>query len=150
MKIRIHWGVGLVIGMSLFIGFILFLVYHMLTNPKFDHDLVTEEYYKKELVYQQEIDAETRARKLPLNLKENRSTNGWTIEFPENLRPESISGNLVMYRPSNAKLDFEIPLKLENHRLEIPKEKLVAGRWNIYVHWNYEGESYLFKKEIRY
>ena len=43
---KINWGTGIVIGMTLFISFILYLVFNMLTDEKFDHDLVTEEYYK--------------------------------------------------------------------------------------------------------
>lgn len=147
---RINWGTGIVIGLLLFISFILYLVFNMLTDKKFDHDLVTEEYYKKELLFQQEIDAETRGNELVENISDARIENGWLIQFPEDLNLAEISGNLNFYRPSNAKLDFDIPLNLESHRLIIADEKLIPGRWNIIIHWEYQGETYLYKKEIVY
>lgn len=147
---KINWGTGIVIGMALFISFILYLVFNMLTDEKFDHDLVTEEYYKKELLFQQEIDAETRGNELVENISDRRTENGWLIEFPEDLNLADVSGNLNFYRPSNAKLDFDIPLNLESHSIEISDENLIPGRWNIIIHWEYQGETYLYKKEIVY
>lgn len=147
---KINWGTGIVIGMTLFISFILYLVFNMLTDERFDHDLVTEEYYKKELLFQQEIDAETRGNALAENISDRRIKNGWLIEFPEDLKLSEISGILSFYRPSNAKLDFDIPLNLETNRIEVPDENLIPGRWNIYIHWEYQGESYLYKNEIVY
>lgn len=147
---KINWGTGIVIGMTLFISFILYLVFNMLTDEKFDHDLVTEEYYKKELLFQQEIDAETRGNALAENISDRRIKNGWLIEFPEDLELDDVSGKLSFYRPSNAKLDFDIPLNLESNRIEISDKNLIPGRWNIYIHWEYQGESYLYKNEIVY
>ncbi|MGY5850806.1 FixH family protein [Salegentibacter sp. F14] len=147
---KINWGTGIVIGMTLFISFILYLVFNMLTDEKFDHDLVTEEYYKKELLFQQEIDAETRANALTENISDRRINNGWLIEFPKELNLAEVSGNLKFYRPSNAKLDFDIPLNLDTHQIEIDEENLIPGRWNIYIHWEYQGETFLYKKEIVY
>lgn len=147
---KINWGTGIVIGLLLFISFILYLVINMLTDKKFDHDLVTEDYYKKELLFQQEIDAEKRGNALTENISDRRMENGWLIEFPENLKLAEISGNLNFYRPSNAKLDFDIPLNLESNRIEIADENLLPGRWNINIHWEYQGETYLYKKEIVY
>lgn len=145
---KINWGTGIVIGMSLFVSFILYLVINMLTDDKFNHDLVTEEYYKKELLYQQEIDAETRGRKLSENISDHRTKNGWLIEFPENIDPAQISGTLRFYRPSSEKLDFDMPLNLKDNQIFISEEQLVKGRWNIYVDWAYGGETYLYKNEI--
>ncbi|WP_037321501.1 FixH family protein [Salegentibacter sp. Hel_I_6] len=147
---KINWGTGIVIGMTLFISFIMYLVINMLTDRKFDHDLVTEDYYQKELHYQEEIDAETNAFALEENISDRRVENGWLVEFPENLELSKISGNLNFYRPSNEKLDFNIPLKLKEYQVFIADDQLVAGRWNINIHWEYEGKSYLYKNEIVY
>ncbi|MFD1095802.1 FixH family protein [Salegentibacter chungangensis] len=145
---KINWGTGLVIGMVAFISFILYLVINMLTDSRFDHDLVTEDYYKKELLYQQEIDAEENAFSLAENVSDARSENGWIITFPENLDPDKIDGKVSLYRPSDKRFDFEVPVQLSDYRMEIPKEKFIPGRWNISVSWKYEGKDYLYKKEI--
>ena len=53
-----------------------------------------------------------------------------------------------MYRPSNKKFDFNTVLKLNNDSLNIPQSKLISGRWNIEMEWQYKGKKYLTKEEI--
>ena len=67
---KINWGTGIVIGMTLFIGFIMYMVITMMTDKNYDHDLVTEAYYAKDLAYQQEIDAEKNANDAVLKMQE--------------------------------------------------------------------------------
>lgn len=147
---KINWGTGLVIGMVLFIGFILFFVIKISTDKQYDYDLVTEEYYKKELVYQKEIDDRANSNSLTVNITGEKTDQGWMLTFPGNLDYSKITGTVFLYRPSNKKLDFQEPLKLSSNRLLIPDARLVAGRWNTIVQWCYEGKDYLYKKEIVY
>ncbi|WP_271393896.1 FixH family protein [Aequorivita sinensis] len=147
---KINWGTGLVIGMVLFISFILFFVIKISTQDKYDFDLVTEDYYQKELVFQKEMDDQTNSHSLKSKVKGKRTAEGWLISFPEEVDYSKVSGTVLMYRPSNKKLDFEMPLKLSSSTLLIPDEKLVGGRWNTIVHWSIDGEDYLFKDEIIY
>ncbi len=145
-----NWGTGLVIGMSLFIAFIMYFVIKISTDKTYDYDLVTEEYYKKELVFQKEIDDEQNSNTLSSNIVGKRTAEGWTLTFPENIDPTKVEGTVFLYRPSNKKLDFQEPLNLTTQSLLIPDERLVAGRWNTIVQWSYEGKDYLYKKEITY
>lgn len=145
-----NWGTGIVIGMICFIGFILFFVIKMSTNDAYSHDLVTEEYYAKEMAYQTEIDAETNTYNLSEKMISKKVAEGWLITFPKELSPGSIKGNVFMYRPSNEKLDFETQIQLNNNDLIIPGNKLIEGRWNIILDWTYEGKSYMYKEEIVY
>ncbi len=147
---KINWGTGLVIGMVLFIGFIMFFVIKISTDSNYGYDLVTEEYYKKEMVYQQEIDAEENSKTLNGAITGEKTDGGWMLTFPENLDYSKITGTVFLYRPSNQKLDFQIPLELLNKNLLIPDERLVAGRWNTIVKWNYDGKDFLYKNEIVY
>ena len=45
-------------------------------------------------------------------------------------------------------LDFEIPISLSKPTLLIPKSKLVGGRWDINMEWQYDGKAYLTKETI--
>ena len=45
---KINWGTGIIIAFGLFMAFILSFVYKVQSNQKYDNELVTEEYYKKE------------------------------------------------------------------------------------------------------
>ncbi len=139
------------IGMGAFISFIMYFVITMLSSKEFDHDLVVEDYYKAELHYQQDIDAEKNALALVDHIQVIKNGSHLIIEFPEDMQLSMISGAVSMYRPSNKQLDFNIPLNdLKDWRVEVPEDKMIGGRWNIFVNWKYEGEDYLFKKEILY
>lgn len=147
---KINWGTGLVIGMIAFIGFIMFMVITMLTDKDYDHDLVTEAYYERDLKYQTEIDAETKGNNFSVSITGKRTSEGWILTFPEELNAEKIEGSVFLYRPSNKQLDFNIPIVLSNSQLLIPDERLLDGRWNITVDWKYEGEHYMYKQPINY
>jgi nitrogen fixation protein FixH len=147
---KINWGTGLVIGMALFISFILYFVIKISTDKKYDYDLVTEQYYQKEMVFQKEFDAEENSNSLETNISGEKTAEGWMLTFPKNIDYTKVKGTVFLYRPSNKQLDFQLPLKLSSPNLLIPDKRLVAGRWNTIVQWSYEGEDYLYKKEIVY
>ena len=147
---KINWGPGLVIGMALFIGFIMFMVITMMTDKAYDHDLVTEGYYEKDLQYQQEIDAETKMNRFSAAIKGQKTDKGWVLTFPPEIDASKIKGKVFLYRPSDERLDFSLPIVLSNSQLLIPDERLLGGRWNITVDWSYQGESYLYKEAITY
>ena len=147
---KFNWGTGIVIAFIGFISFIMYFVINMNTDKKLDHDLVTEDYYKQELKYQNDIDKEKNAKKLSANLKWQKTENGMLISFPENLESSNISGKVFLYRPSNKQLDFETTISLSNHNLLIPDKRLLDGRWNIKIDWSYKGNNYLYKEEILY
>ena len=145
---KINWGTSIVIAIAAFMGFILFFVIKMSVNSEYDHDLVATEYYKNELLFQEEIDKENNLKKLitPIVIKQEPA--GITIVFPADLKPKKIQGKVFLYRPSNEKLDIEIPLSISSNILFLPKKDLVGGRWNIIIDFTYQGTAYLFKKEI--
>jgi nitrogen fixation protein FixH len=147
---KINWGTGLVIGMLLFIGFILFLVIKMTTNEALNHDLVTEDYYNKELRYQEEIDAEKNMNDFKENIIGEKIADGWLLKFPKEIDASKIKGTVFLFRPSNKKLDFDFPIELSSSNLLIPDERLLDGRWNITIDWSYNNKNYLYKKAITY
>jgi hypothetical protein len=147
---KINWGTGVVMAFIGFIAFIMYFVVTMNTNKKYDHDLVTEDYYQAELKYQNDIDKLNNVQMLDENISYRRTSEGLLIQFPKDLKPEDIEGKMFLYRPSNKHLDFVTPLSLSDHNLLIPDKRLLDGRWNITIDWEYNGTSYLFKEEIIY
>ena len=147
---KINWGTGIVLAFIAFIAFIMYFVINMNANKKYDYDLVTDEYYKEELQYQNTIDKENNSKSLKENLSWEKTNDGMLIKFPSNLDHKRITGKVFLYRPSNKQLDMEVPISLSNHYLLIPDNRLLDGRWNIYVDWQYNNTAYLFKDEIVY
>jgi hypothetical protein len=147
---KFNWGTGIVLAFIGFISFIMYFIISMNTNTDYQHDLVTEDYYKAELEYQNDINKEENAKNLEKNIRWKKTDEGIIIEFPENLDIKNITGKVFLYRPSNKQLDFEIKISLSNYNLLIPDKRLLDGRWNIKVYWQYQETEYLFKKEIVY
>ena len=69
---KFNWGTGIVIAFALFMTFILSYVFKVQSNDKYDHELVVEDYYKKEATVQNNIEREQNANAL---------TNKITIEL---------------------------------------------------------------------
>ncbi|WP_299189326.1 FixH family protein [uncultured Aquimarina sp.] len=147
---KVNWGTAIVLVFIGFISFILFFVIRMNTDKKYEHDLVTEDYYKQELAFQQEINAEKNAKALKNNIVIEKVSEGLLIKFPEDINVENLSGTISLYRPSNKKLDFEVPITLQSSEILVPKNQLIEGRWNITVNWEYENTSYLFRESFTY
>lgn len=123
---KINWGTGLVIGMVLFMSFILYFVIQIMTNDKHDFELVTEDYYSREMVYQDELDAESNSSALKKNIVGKRTEKGWLLSFPEDMEASKITGTVSMYRPSNKKLDFDMAIQLDGNQFLIPDSSLVS------------------------
>lgn len=150
LSMKINWGTAIVIAFVGFISFIVFFVVRMSLDNSANHDLVTEEYYKAELGFQKEIDAENNARDNSVRLKTKKTEEGWVVIFPNSIDFKKITGIVSLYRPSNKQLDFDLDLNLSDAHLLIPDKRLLDGRWDIKVFWQYEGENYLHKESITY
>jgi len=145
---KINWGKGIVIAFVLFMSFILYFVIKVQSDDKYDNELVTQEYYKKEKLVQDNIESIQNTNSLEGKVTITKSEEGLLVRFPSTLDPKLIKGKVSLYRPSNQKLDFETLISLSGSDLLIPKNNLVGGLWGITVSWEYEGKTYLNKEEI--
>ena len=145
---KINWGTGIVIAFALFMAFILSFVYKVQSNQKYDNELVTNEYYKKEATVQIDIEKKQHANALKNLVVIKKVDEGIIIEFPSDFDYSKIKGKVSLYRPSSQKLDFEINISLSSPYLLIPKSNLTGGLWAISVDWNYNETDYLNKETI--
>jgi hypothetical protein len=145
---KINWGTGIVIAFGLFMAFILSFVYKVQSNQKYDNELVTKEYYKKEATVQIDIEKKQNANALKNLVVIKKVDEGIKVEFPSDFDYSKIKGKVSLYRPSSQKLDFEINISLSSPYLLIPKSNLTGGLWDISVDWNYNETDYLNKETI--
>jgi nitrogen fixation protein FixH len=148
MKIKINWGTSIVIAFALFMSFILYFVIKVQTNSKYDNELVVEEYYKHDARFGEEMTKVQNAQDLVQKPTITVVAEGIKIVFPAAFTPNNIKGKVSLYRPSNKKLDFEVPISLSSPSLLIPKSNLVGGRWDINMEWQYAGKVYLTKEVV--
>lgn len=146
---KINWGTSIVIAFALFISFIMYFVVKVQTDNKYDNDLVVEEYYKHDVHFQDEMARIQNAQDLKLKPIITVNTNGITIVFPNDFEPKEIKGTVALYRASNKKFDFQVPISFtDSASLFVSKDKLIGGEWKINMEWQYKGKSYLTKEEI--
>lgn len=147
---KINWGTAIVIAFVCFAIFILSFVFLVSTQKKYDHELVTQNYYEQEIHLQSDIDSQNLSNTLQYNLEILTSDKGIAIHFPDQTNFDKITGIVSLYRPSDQHLDFEIPISLSSSQMLIPDQMLAGGRWDIKVRWQYDGQKLLFKKQITY
>jgi hypothetical protein len=145
---KINWGTGIVIAFALFMTFILYFVFEVQSNSKYDNDLVVEEYYKHDSHFQEEMARIQNAHDLQHKPSVKFGEEGVSVTFPVNFDSKKVKGNILLYRPSNKKFDFDTPIALNNSALLIPHNKLIKGRWDVNMEWQYEGKKYLTKEVI--
>jgi hypothetical protein len=143
-----NWGhkIGLV-----YVGFVVFmltLVVLCIKQP--DINLVTDDYYQDELNYESKIqkmkNANNLTQKVDISFKDE------VDSLSLNLTPASKGaiGTVYFYRPSNPKMDFRIPVILdENGTQKIFTGNYSEGLWMVKVDWSKEGKDYYKEEKIQ-
>ncbi len=150
MRLKLNWGHGLFLAMVLFVIFIGSFVYKVMFMDQYDHKLVSEEYYKDELHYQDEIDRLNNAGALEKNVEAIVSDDGILLEFPSNFDYKNIKATLKLQRLSDESLDITKEIELDSLQYLIPDKFLAKGNYNLKMDWDYKGKSYQLREKITY
>lgn len=134
-----NWGKGLVVAGALFIAFILGLSVYMMSQKP---ELETENYYEKDLVYQQEMEARKNASTLsaPIRFTYEADQQNAVIQLVVT-RP--VTGKIHFTRPSDASQDFSLDINLDsNGRQIIATDNLSKGLWHVRANWQMNDKPY--------
>ncbi len=138
--LKISWGYRIA---ALYIGFVLLILFMVVMAMRQKIELVTPDYYAKELKFQQEIDAMNNVGLLSANLKVELQQNAVTITFPEDIKGKEIKGEAQMYRPSDSSLDVTFPLEINQEgKLILQSDKFKTGLYKLTVKWTADGKNY--------
>lgn len=136
-----NWGKGLIIAMTLFIGFIVTLTWIKLSKVS---DLEDENYYEREINYEQEIQAQRNANAFEKMTIQN-DDNFVVLTIPTEVQMQNASVKFI--RPSDKKLDKTFPFE-QSKTLLINKEELVSGKYKLEITYQIDGKDCLVKEEI--
>ncbi len=146
MAKQISWGTGIVIAIILFFilnGIVLYIAFGQKV------DLVTDNYYEKELIYQKEIDKQNNSNVLSVPVKIEYEGNLLSISFPSGLNLSGVSGKIHLYRPSDSSKDKYYKLEIDPAgRQVIALNNFEKGLWRVVADWTLEGKDYLEKTDI--
>jgi hypothetical protein len=145
-KSRINWGTGILISIIIFIT-ITVLTGVFLMNQ--DVQLVTDNYYEKDLKYQEKIDILNRTAAMEEKVDIRFDGSVVEVVFPESFQSEKISGEIYFYRPSDRNKDFSIPITLNSDaRQIIPVTRIEKGFWRIKLNWLTDDIGYYNERAI--
>jgi nitrogen fixation protein FixH len=123
MKLKLNWGVGILIVILLFFGTIvirLIIAY----NQKIE--LVENDYYLNQIQHQQMIDKKQNAVQLGLEIKAIIEDNGVLILYPDTFKYFEIKGTIKIYRPSDNRQDHDITILPDSNSSQLIKASLLT------------------------
>lgn len=111
---RINWGTGITITFSLFAAGMLSLVWLCVQQPQ---DLVSVDYYNREIAFQQQINKTSNTLELlqPLQFNYDAATHSVIILFPPEMKGKSLSGALQFSNPTMRHWILRYRFILTNH-----------------------------------
>jgi len=142
------WPLGIVIVFTIFIlfkvAFFIFSKFHRV-------DLVSSNYYQQEINYQQQSERQKRTRSLSKNIRcvYDSSADLLGIAFPDTAAQGNITGDIHLFRPSDAKQDkwFSLTLNASGEQ-KIDVRNLAKGLWRVKIKWIFQGKDYYFEESI--
>jgi len=146
-KPRNLWPASIV---GFFVVAIIFLVTFVAWAMRQREDLVSADYYEREVGYQQQIDSLNRSQTLAAQVVVtfDPAQPAIVITLPSDKR-KGATGKVHLYRPSDARLDREVTLALDAHGLQkVDTKDLEGGLWKVRVKWSAGGQEYFLDQPV--
>lgn len=137
-----NWGKGIIVAMALFMGFIVFLVVNLMMHRI---DLESEDYYKKEINYEQEIIAMKNFNKLDEGVILKNQDDFMVVQLPEKVNFKNVEVRFI--RPDDNKLDRTYSIENTKTFL-IPNKELTKGNYAVEISFIHESTPCLQKETI--
>ncbi len=138
------WGNKLVfvfIGFAMLIGT---LVYKAMTT-KFE--LVTKDYYKEELRYQDKIDGAANASAAG-NITLVQENGVVKIQLPQSLQAKTVEGEAWFYCKTKAANDKRVPLKMENGAMVFGESEFAKDNYELKLQFTADTKQYYYREYI--
>lgn len=140
MQKRFNWGTGIFIFLVLFFIAIFSFVYFAFNQ---NTDLVEDDYYPKELSYQQQIEKRRNLKELGEEIRLIQNNKELYFSFPASQKHDDIEGEIYIYRPSDASSDMKFKIELDSTNSQtIKAENLLKGKYIVKTDWTYQNKSF--------
>jgi nitrogen fixation protein FixH len=144
---RNPWPIAIVACFSVFA---LFIAGFIAWASRQREDLVAVNYYETEVRYQQQLDRlnVTAPWATQVAVRYDAAQPSIVISLPT-AQAQAATGRIHLYRPSDARLDREVPLALNaegEQRLEA--RELRAGLWRVRLQWSAGGKEYFAERMV--
>jgi hypothetical protein len=135
-----NWGHKLTIG---FLAFATMIIYLVVQSMHTRYDLVSKDYYKDELNYQQVIDGASRANQLSSRATITQINDQLIMQLPKEMQQKTITGSLLFYSADNAQKDKKIIVQADDNGTQtIDSRSFIPGNYTAKIRWETNGEQY--------
>jgi hypothetical protein len=141
-----NWGNKIALVYGGFAAFIISLV--VLCARQTDIHLVSPDYYKEEIAYQNQIDQLSNAHHLKEKLQFHYEAQQKRLQlhFPASTER---SGEILFFRPSDARKDLKMDIRPDAQGNQaIPVGQLDKGLWKVKIHWQAGQQQYLAEETL--
>lgn len=144
-----NWGNRIFLVFVIFAGIIITMV---VISFRQNIDLVAEDYYQQEIQYQDQIDRLENSQRLKVlpEFSYIKAKQKGILHFPPELQDDDAEGTIYLFRPSDARLDREFILKLNDQgKQTIALDNLLPGFWKVQIQWKQGGQEYYSEQTLR-
>lgn len=114
-------------------------------------DIVTDNYYEKELKYQEQLDKVARTRALKETMEITNTGKELIIKFPNVPDKNQNKDFISLYRPSDNTKDVKIPVLTDSSRTQIVSvERIARGYWKAQINWTSGGSEYYYESVFNF
>lgn len=139
------WGTRIIITIG---AFILLMGTMVVLSFQQNIEVVSEDYYEQELVYQDRINEKNNANALSETVTHIQLPVGVEFQFPLQFQSKKTTGKILFFRPSDQTKDFETPILLNSDSKQfISSEYLSKGKYDLKISWTVDEKTYL-KEEV--
>jgi hypothetical protein len=136
-----NWGKGLILGMAVFMLFIISMCVYMFRMPADEYD---HQYYEKGLNFDRDLAKEKQVAADHAQPAINIEAGQAHITFTK-----PANGTARFIRPSSQALDKTFELNTNTgSSASLALNGLVAGKWRIVLDWKSGDKAYLYQQEV--
>ena len=142
------WPLGIILTLAVFITGTVGLVVMACSQRV---DLVSPDYYERELKYQGQIDRVERTHRAASqgSVAYDAAGKCITVSLPADQVSLAVWGSIELYRPSAAVMDHAVSLKPDAKGIQrLDASGLAPGLWRVRVSWTSEKQNYYLEQEV--
>lgn len=140
-----NWGNKLILVFILFAVMMSVLVYKSINTH---YDLVSKDYYKDELRYQDKIDGMDNAAKVS-DVVVTQDAENVIVNFPKELNKSKTKGEAWFYCATDDMKDKKIPLEIDTSGKQFfPKKELSKTNYILKLSWKIDTLNYFAEKRV--
>jgi hypothetical protein len=139
-----NWGHKITIVIIAFLLIMLGMVFFAMRQT---NEMIDKDYYKKEIAYQEVIDAKQNLLKISENNLVSQNMNEVEVTLPNGTFEKFQSGRIEFLRIDAADRDIVSEMKVTGYnRFSFPKDQFIKGAYNARISWTSGGTPF-YKEE---